>query len=179
MAIALDYAAILYIFRGESKAALENARKAISVCRKHDFAYYGSIAEIVAGWAAAFEEHPQAGLAQLRRGLEMFRSTGAEIRLPFYYGLLAEVCALNGNVGEALANISSGFAFQNKNGEMWSAADLHRIQGDLLRRSGSAEQARLSYRKSIEAARQVGSVMLELRAEAELARAPQARSGLA
>ena len=44
--------------------------------------------------AAALEADPQAGLAQLRGGVEMLRSTGAEIRLPFYYGLLAEVCAL-------------------------------------------------------------------------------------
>jgi predicted ATPase len=169
MAIALDYAAILDVFRRESKAALEHARNAISVCRKHDFAYYLSMAEIVAGWAAALEDDPQAGLAQLRRGLEMLRSTGAEIRLPFYHGLLAEVCAMNGNMGEALANLSSGFAFQNKNGEMWSAADLHRIHGDLLRESGSEAQARSSYQKSIEAAKRTGSVMYELRGETRLA----------
>ena len=169
MAIALDYAAILYVFRRESEAALENARNAISVCRKHDFAYYRSIAEIVAGWAEALEDDPQAGLAQLRRGLEMLRSTGAEIRLPFYHGLLAEVCALNGNIGEALANLSSGFAFQNKNSEMWSSADLHRLHGDLLRNSGSEAQARPSYRKAIEAARRAGSVMFELRGQTRLA----------
>ena len=75
-------------------------------------------------------------MAQLRCRLEMLRSTSAEIRLPFYHGLLAEVCALNGNMGEALANLSSGFPFQNKDGEIRSSADLHRIHGDLLRESG-------------------------------------------
>ncbi|MBZ5593339.1 MAG: AAA family ATPase [Acidobacteriia bacterium] len=169
MAIALDYAALLYVFRRDSKAALEHARNAISVCRKHDFAYYRSIAEIVAGWAAAIEDDPQAGLAQLRRGLDLLKTTGAELRLPFYQGLLAEACALNGNMGEALANLSTGFAFQNKNGEMWSAADLHRTHGDLLEKSGNTAQARLSYQKSIEAARQAGSIMFELRGQARLA----------
>jgi DNA-binding SARP family transcriptional activator len=169
MAIALDYAALLYAFRRESKAALEHARNALSVCRKHDFAYYGSIAEIVAGWALALEDDAQAGLQQLRRGLELVKATGAELRLPFYYGLLAETCALNGNMGDALANLSNGFAFQNKNGEMWSAADLHRTHGDLLRKDGNAAQVESSYRKSIEAARQVGSAMFELRGRARLA----------
>jgi DNA-binding SARP family transcriptional activator len=169
MAIALDYAALHYVFRQESKAALEHAQNAISVCRKHDFAYYRSMAEIVAGWAAAFEDDPPAGLARLRNGLEMLRSTGAEIRLPFYYGLLSEVCALNGSMGEALANLSNAFAFQNKNSELWPSADLHRIHGDLLLKSGNESQAQPSYLKSVEAARRIGSVMCELRAQTRLA----------
>lgn len=169
MATALDYAALLYVFRRETHAALEHARRAIEVCRKYDFAYYGSMAEIVAGWAAAFECDPQTGLTQLRSGLEMLRSTGAEIRLPFYLGLLAEVCTLTDNIGDALANVSSAFAFQNKNGEMWSCADLHRLHGDVLRKSGNDIQAQSSYQKSIEAARRAGSLTCELRAQTRLA----------
>src|SRR5579885_1138450 len=176
MAIALDYAALLYTFARQSKPALDYARNAISVCRRHDFAYYRSIAEIVAGWAAAVEEDAHSGLEQLRAGLEMLRSTGAEIRLPFYYGLLAEICALNGNMGEALANLSSAFAFQNKNGEMWCSADLHTIQGDLLLRNKNPEQARRSYRNAVEAARRVGSVMLEQRARTRLEQFSEART---
>ena len=56
----------------------------------------------------------QAGLARLRQGLETFKASGAELRLPFYHGLLAEACAQAGQLGEALANISSGFAFQSQ-----------------------------------------------------------------
>jgi predicted ATPase len=169
MAIALDYAAMLHAFRRESHTALEHARNAISVCRKHDFAYYRAVAEIVAGWAAALEGDPATGLAQLRSGLELLKTTGAELRLPFYYGLLAEACALNANMSEAMANVSTGFAFQNKNGETWPAADLHRTHGDILQKGGNEVQARLSYQKSIEAARQAGSVMFELRGQARIA----------
>ena len=148
------------------------------MCRKYDFAYYRSIAEIVAGWAAAFE-HDSRGLEQLRRGLTMLMSTGAELRLPFYYGLLAQVCALNGNSDEALANLSTAFAFQSKNGEMWSAADLHRLHGDLLRKRGNNAQAQASYRKSIEAARRAGAVICESRAQTRLAELTGEMSGLA
>jgi DNA-binding SARP family transcriptional activator len=169
MAIALDYAAILFSFRRESKTALEHARKAIEVCRKYDFAYYRSIAEIVAGWASALEHQATQGWQQLRGGLAMLKSTGAELRLPFYHGLLAEVCALNGATGEALANLSTAFAFQSKNGEMWSAADLHRLHGDLLRKNGSTTQAELSYRKSLDAARRAGSATGGLAAQTRLA----------
>lgn len=176
MAIALDYAALLYAFARQSKPALEHARNAISLCRRHDFAYYRSIAEIVAGWAAAVEEDARRGLEQLRAGLEMLRSTGAEIRLPFYHGLLAEVFALNGNIGEALANLSTAFAFQNKNGGIWCSADLHATQGDLLLHSKNAEQARQSYRNAVEAALRVGSVTLEQRARTCLEQLSGART---
>jgi predicted ATPase len=171
-AIALDYRAMLHLFRRESRAALGWAEEASAVCRKHEFAYYLSMAEIVAGWAMAMEGEPQAGLARLRQGLDSLKATGAEIRLPFYHGLLAEVCALAGQAGEALANISSGLAFQSKNGELWAASDLHRIHGDLLVEGGNPEQAEASYRRAIKAARQTGGRMFQLRAAARQCRLP-------
>jgi DNA-binding SARP family transcriptional activator/predicted ATPase len=168
MAIALDYAAMLYVFRGESKPALARADEAAAVCRKHGFAYYLSVAEILAGWAMAAEGDAEAGVARLRFGLEALRALGAEVRLPFYLGLLAEACALAGRLGEALANISNGFAFQSKNAESWAAADLHRIHGDLLLQNGSLAQAEASYRRSLEAAHLAGARMFELRAASRL-----------
>jgi len=99
------------------------------------------------------------------------KSTGAEIRLPFYYGLLAEICAKAGQPGEALAHISNGLAFQNKNGEFWAASDLHRIHGDLLLAGGNPGPALASYRRAIDSARQTGGRSFELRAESHLRRA--------
>jgi predicted RNA polymerase sigma factor len=93
------------------------------------------------------------------------KATGAELRLPFYYGLLAEVCKLTGHIGEALANIATGFAFQSKNGELWSAPELHRIHGDILQQSGDAAHAQISYQRAIETARLTGARMFERRAQ--------------
>ena len=123
LAIALGYAAMLDVFRQEGKPALARAWEASVVCRKHGFAYYLAWAEILAGWATAVEGDTAGGLVQLRHGLDALKATGAELRLPFYYGLLAEACGLAGQVGEALANVASGFAFQSKNGELWAAPD--------------------------------------------------------
>ena len=52
---------------------------------------------------------------------------GAELRLPFYYGLLAQVYSLTGHEREALANVGTAIAFQSKNGEVWWSAELERI----------------------------------------------------
>ena len=129
-AIALDYAAMLHVFRGESRAALERGREAVELCSRHGFAYYLAMANVLTGWAEAAEGDVTAGLAQLREGLEGMRRLGAELRLPYYFTLLAETFGRAGQVGEALASLSTGFAFASKNGEEWAVAELHRVQGD-------------------------------------------------
>ena len=116
-AIALDYAAMLHVFRGESRAALERGREAVELCSRHGFAYYLAMANVLTGWAGAAEGDVATGLAQLREGLEGMRRLGAELRLPYYFTLLAETLGRAGLVGEALASLSTGFAFASKNGE--------------------------------------------------------------
>jgi predicted ATPase len=174
MAIALDYAAMMHVFDQDIEKTRIRAEEAIAVCHKHGFKYYLSVAEILAGWAMAMSGDAQAGLAQLRQGLESFKASGAELRLPFYHGLLAEAYAWAGQHGEALANVATGIAFQTKNGEVWAAAELHRIQGDLLLLDGNLPQAEVSYRRSLEAARLTGARGFELRVVDRLRRLPNA-----
>jgi len=162
-AIALDYAAMLHVFRGESRAALERGREAVEVCSRHGFAYYLAMANVLTGWAGAAQGDGAAGLAQLREGLDGMRRLGAELRLPYYFSLLAETFARAGLAGEALASLSTGFASASKNGEEWAVAELHRVQGDLLAAEGKPEPARASFRRGIQAARRSGSLAFERR----------------
>lgn len=121
------------------------------------------MASLLTGWARAAEGDGQGGLAQLRDGMEALRTLGAELRLPYYFALLAETLMRTGKVGEALASVSTGFAIATKNGETWPVAELHRVQGDLLAAEGKDEPARASYRRGIEAARRSGSLAFEQR----------------
>jgi DNA-binding SARP family transcriptional activator/predicted ATPase len=162
-AIALAYAAMLDVFRGESRVALEHGLEAMELCDRHGFAYYSAMANVLTGWARAAEGDVSAGLSQLRDGLERMRRLGAELRLPFYLKLLAETFARADLIGEALANLSTGFAFASKNGEEWALAELHRAHGELLAADGKTEAARTSYRRGLEAARRSGSLLLERR----------------
>jgi tetratricopeptide (TPR) repeat protein len=162
LAIALVYTAILHVFRGESREALALAGQAGALCRRYEFAYYLSMAEIAAGWASVLQDDVEPGLAQLRSGFEALRATGAELRLPYYHALFAEACLHAGKPGEALASISSGLAFQNKNAEHWAAPYLHQVHGDLLLADGNLVQARSSYERALEAAQQSGARWLAL-----------------
>jgi predicted ATPase len=169
VALARNYAAILHLFRDESRQALGFASEAAAVCRKYGFAYYLSMAEILAGSAQSAEGYPEAGLARLREGLDALKATGAQVRLPFYHGLLAQACARAGRAGEALAHVSIALAFQGHSGEIWAGSDLQRIHGDLLLQNGDRQEARLSYQRAIDAAREAGSQSWELRARNALA----------
>ncbi|HEY7303308.1 MAG TPA: AAA family ATPase [Bryobacteraceae bacterium] len=162
-AIALDYAAMLHVFRGESRLALERGRKAVELCTRYGFAYYLAMANVLTGWAAAAEGDIEHGLTQLREGMEGLHKLDAELRLPYYYTLLAETLERTGLVGEALASLSTGFGFASKNGEKWAVPELYRVQGNLLAMQGKLEAACASYRRGVEAARECESRVLERR----------------
>jgi predicted ATPase len=133
----------------------------VDLCSRHGFAYYLAMANVLTGWAEAAEGDVSGGLAQLREGLDGMRKLSAEIRLPYYFMLLAETFGRAGLVGEALASLSTGFAFASKNGEEWPVAELHRVQGELLAAEGRYEPARASFRRGAEAARRAGSLAFE------------------
>lgn len=169
-AIALNYAAMLYALRGDSRAALKVGRQAIQLCSENAFAYYLEMANVLTAWAMATEGETVRGLEQFRLGLDSMRSLGAELRLPYYYALLGEMYGLAGLFREASASLSSGFAFASKNGEEWTVAELHRVQGDLLVEEGKFEQATSSYRKGLDSAQRCGSLAFERRLLARLER---------
>ena len=178
LAIALAYAALLHSFRRESGATLAQAEEAAALCRKHDFPYYLAWSEILAGWAMAVEGNVTPGVTRLRSGLDALRNTAAELRLPFYHAMLAQVCGLAGQFAEAQANIATGLAFQRKNHELWAAPELHRIQGDLVAIDNPGE-AYACYQRAFEAARNTGARALELRAATSMCRLPLAPDTLA
>jgi predicted ATPase len=178
LAIALDYAAMLSVYQREGGLALARADEAAEICRKYGFVYYLAMADILAGWATCRCGDTAPGLARLRQGLDALRRTQAELRLPFYHGLLAEACGWSGQMGDALANIASGFAFLSKNAEAWAAPELERIHGDLLLQSGNLSQSQASYRRAIDLAGQMGARLFELRAKSQLHEAPAFQDGI-
>jgi predicted ATPase len=160
-AIALNYATMLHVFRSQNRSAFELGVSAVELCKRYGFTYYLAMANVLTGWARGANGAVSAGLEQLRDGLDSMRHLGAEIRLPFYFKLLAETLSRAGLIGEALAHIATGFAFASKNREMWPIAELHLTHGELLAAQGKTEMSRASFQQGLEAARLSGSVGLE------------------
>jgi DNA-binding SARP family transcriptional activator/predicted ATPase len=170
LALALDYAALLAVFNRDAATAAARAAEAAEICRKYAFLYYLAWSRIVSGWARAQQGEAAAGAKELQGGIEGLKATGGQLRLPFYYALLAESYDLAGQPREALANIATGMAFLSRNGETWAGAELHRVHGEALARSGQRAEARASFAKAVEAARRVGAAAFERRAAEALER---------
>ena len=157
-AIALNYSALLHALMSDVESALVIGRQAMETCSRNGFTYYLAMASIVTAWAMCASGEATAGLEQFLSGLDVMRSLGAELRLPFYYALLAQSYGRFGMLREASASLATGFAFAGKNGEAWATSELHRIQGDVLQAEGRSDQASVSYQRALEAAQHCGSL---------------------
>ena len=157
-AIALNYSALLHALMSDHPSALVVGRQAMELCNRNGFTYYLAMASIVTAWAMCASGEATAGLEQFLSGLDVMRSLGAELRLPFYYALLAQSYGRFGMLREASASLATGFAFAGKNGEAWATSELHRIQGDVLQAEGRSDQASVSYQRALEAAQHCGSL---------------------
>jgi tetratricopeptide (TPR) repeat protein len=159
---------MLQVFERNPDLARECAGEAEGICRKYAFSYYLGWSETVLGWAMAERGAAEEGYRRLQRGIETMKSTGAQLRLPFYYSLLAEAYEAAGQTREALASVATGLAFVNTNGERWAEPELHRVHGRILEQAGQGREAAASYRKAAEVALRIGSLPFARRAEAQL-----------
>jgi predicted ATPase len=111
------------------------------------------------------------GIEAMRRGIDAFRFTGAEIHLTYHLCLLAEAYGKAGQPGEGLAVLAGAQALVEKNEERFWEADLYRLKGELLRNAGGAASGvEACFHQAIETAHRQQAKSLELRAAMSLAR---------
>ena len=173
IALALNYLAMLRQFRREPEAALNTAEEAHELCAEYRFDYYGAWSALVRAWAVAEQGRLEEGLMAYHAGLDAFRATGAELRMPHYLGLLAAIHRKAGRHTTGLQFVADAAAFADKNQENWCDAQLEHERGELLLliASGDAcEEADSAFRRAIETASAQGAKLLELRASASRAR---------
>jgi predicted ATPase len=134
------------------------------------------------GWARAMageahvtrEDAAAAGIAEMRKGLAAYRGTGAIINLPFFLGLLAEVCVVHGYVDEGFALTREALACSGETEERWWDAEILRTRGMLFEQFAASEsgaaggQAEACYREALALAHKQGARALELRAATAL-----------
>ncbi|MBI3757120.1 MAG: adenylate cyclase [Deltaproteobacteria bacterium] len=131
LALALDYAARIHLFRGESQAAQEQAEAAVALCTEQGFPFWLAWGTIVLGWALAEHGHREGVIAQMHQGLAIWRATGAEELRPHFLALLAETHGKMEQVGEGLTALAEALDVVDKTGERFYEAELYRLKGEL------------------------------------------------
>jgi len=132
------------------------------------------------GWAHGQVGRHAEGIEAMRRGLADFRATGAEIVVPYFKTLLAELLCAAGDKAPAHELLDTALEQVERWGERWQEAEIHRVRGLLWTCAPERDCARAEdhFRRAIDVASQQGARAWELRARTALARLLQ-QQGLA
>jgi DNA-binding SARP family transcriptional activator len=176
-AVAIAYLALLQELRADAETFRTQAEAAFVLTREHKVIYYFAWSSILLNFAQAWQRPSLDNLLHLREAIRALTDTGARIRLPYYFSLLARGCQRAGQFDEGLAAIDQGLTESLQNNEHWWDAELHRLHGELMSSQGkSVDEVEQDFHRSIEIARSQSAKSLELRAATSLARLWQANS---
>ena len=174
LARASGFAATLHQLRREGPAAQVQAEEVIALATAQGFPHWLGHGTIFRGWALTAQGYSQEGIVQLREGITAYHATGAEVARPYFLGLLAEAYGQGGQGKEGLTVLATALAIVNTTGERFNAAELHRLQGELLLQqaggSAQAAEAEACFHQALAIARHQQAKSWELRAALSLAR---------
>jgi len=175
--LAIAYLAMLQEWCADANAFQAQAEAAFVLARDHKIPYYTAWSSILVNFARAWQK-PDAGiLMQLRDSINDFTESGACLRLPYYFSLLARAYIKAGRFDEGLGTLDQALKVTLQNNEHWWDAELHRLYGELIALQGAGvDKVEQVFHRSIEIARSQGAKSLELRAATSLARLWQANS---
>ena len=117
--------------------------------------------------------HAHVGLTLLRAALADLRDIEFGVYYIVFLGEFAEASGRMGNIGQGLRAIDEALARSQRNEENWYAAELMRIQGDLILRGGApgaAAEGEKVLKESLSVARLQKTTSWELRTALSLAR---------
>ena len=189
LAFALDHAAWLHQYRGETAETRELAEADMKFSSEQGFPFFLAQGTMLRGWALAEQGGDGEGIAEMRRGLAAHEATGALLVRPYWLSLLARAGGRRGRAEEGLRLLDEASAMKHDQ-HVWKA-ELHRLRGELLLVGTGGEdgagtvpsdapaapqacqpvtQAEVCFRQALEVARGQQAKSLELRAGTSLAR---------
>ena len=174
-ALAITYLATLQAWRAPAETYHAYAEEAYTLTEEFKAPYYHAWAKVLLCHARAEQQPVTENLAQLRDAIQDFIATGAHIRLPVYFALLAEVCLLAGHLDEGLDALDLASTESEQNDEHWWDAEIHRLRGELLQAQGvGSDKIETIFQQALAIARAQEAKSFELRAAVSLAHLWQA-----
>jgi DNA-binding winged helix-turn-helix (wHTH) protein/tetratricopeptide (TPR) repeat protein len=174
LAMALGYAALVHVLRGDRQVGLERAEATIQLATEQAISPWVGRGMMLRGWALAEQGREVEGEAQMREGFTVWQASRQELGQPFWLALLGEGYARIGQVEEGLRVLAEATAMAHTRGLCVWEAELNRLQGELLSRRAfwqwSTPSAETFFRQALEIARGQQAKSLELRAAMSLSR---------
>jgi predicted ATPase len=156
---------------GNPEICLRWAEDCIEIASEQKFPHWLAVATSHRGWAISKMGDINLGIEQLQQSIALLQETGAEIALPSYLAMLAEVYVLASRAEDALATVVHCLALVQKNAERQFEANALCARGDTFLALGEAYQdaAAQEYRKAVDIARVQNAKGWEIRAAVRLA----------
>lgn len=170
---ALMYSAMAGAYGHDLGVAADHSASLLELAREQKFDLWRAGATVVQGWAMARQGRGAVGIAAIERGLAEWTDSGAEWMRPFFLSLLADACALSGDVRRALEELDEAIAAVERTGQCWPDAELHRLRGQFLTAlpdGGRQGDASAALQRAIQIAQRQSAKSWELRAATTLAR---------
>ena len=172
LAVALDHAAWLHLFRREGQVVQERAEAITTLSTDQGFAQWFASGTIRRGWALAEWGQREEGIAQMRQGLATLQGMNSQRARTHYLALLAEAYGRGREAETGLSVLAEALTTTRQNGEGYYKAELYRLQGTLLLRQTvpDAAHAEACFQQALTIARCQQAKSWELRAAMSLAR---------
>jgi predicted ATPase len=178
LAFAMHYTALMHLCRREATVARERAEATMALSREHGFAQWLTGGTFLHGWALIEGGSVEEGIAELRQAQATWKAMGTGLAQTHISVRLAEAFAKSGQTDAGLRVVTEALEAVSRNDERYYAAELYRLQGELLwrRASSGTEWAAPTphiaacFQQALDIARQQGAKSLELRAVMSMCR---------
>jgi class 3 adenylate cyclase/predicted ATPase len=168
---ALWSAAELRYIRREPEVVEELAAAVQPLALQHGSVVAVANARMLRGWALVARGVLADGIAELRKGMDLWRTTGSRYQVPYRLARAADALRASGHAEEAMSVVAEALGMIEKGGERWVEAELHRLKGELQRVSPAAStEAERCFHRALDIARKQSAKLFELRASTSLAR---------
>ena len=165
----LQWAGFTHMFCGELAQAEDLLGKSLNICTERGFPAIRALNMIFMGLVSVLRGQRQAGIEQLRRGIELI-SESSGLYGQVSGGFLALGLASAGRLDEALAALIPALEWAVQAGVGYQLARMNHVKGQLLESKFHFEEAENSFRTAIGIAGRQSAKSLELLASTSLAR---------
>jgi adenylate cyclase len=169
LALSLSIGSRVLSLVGDNSALDRAAGELILVVTEQHFPYWRALGAAFRGWVRVKSGDLAEGIWLLRSSSAAYRATGSEAWAPHVISLLAEACAIGGQLEEALSLLDEALHITERTRKGWFAAELNRHKGQILLRLGLHGTAEEIYRKALRVAEEQEASLWELRAATSLA----------
>jgi len=173
MGHALALAALLGLVRCNPEAVATCSQALADIVSRYGLpARWAGIAAFFQGWAKWSDGADESSLAEMRRGLAIFREQGRDWLLPTLEAALAEAEASAGETDAGLRRLNDALAELEATGSHWCEAEMHRIRAEILLKRDPADTAAAeqSLQAAVAIAQSQNACSFELRAALSLAK---------